>query len=62
VFALGLAARIEVVRGTVARRVLIAAVALTTLVAAQGLLAYWLRTIPVDKVTFHQRLVSAWHW
>jgi hypothetical protein len=46
----------------VARQVLIAAVALTTIVAAQGLLAYWLKTIPADKATLHQRLVSAWHW
>jgi hypothetical protein len=62
VFALGLAALLETIRGVLARRLLIAAIALTSLVAVQGMYAYWFHLIPGDGTTFEQRLESFEHW
>ena len=62
VFALGLAALIDAARGAVARRALMAAIAVTTLLAVHGMVAYWLHTIPYDQTTFHQYLASFWHY
>ena len=62
VFALGLAALLEVARGAVAQRALITAVGLTTVIAVHGLLAYWLFVVPGDKTTFHQYVQSLQHW
>ncbi len=62
VFALGLAALIESARAVVSRRIVIAAIALTTLIAVQGLLGYWLKTIPGDHATVHQRIQSFVRW
>jgi hypothetical protein len=58
VFALGLAALIESARGVIARRALAAAVAVTTLLAVHGMVAYWRKEIPYDQTTFHQYLES----
>jgi hypothetical protein len=62
VFALGLAALIETVRGAFARRLLLAAIVLTTLIAVQGMYAYWFHLIPGDGTTLDQRLESFEHW
>ena len=62
VFALGLAALIEVARGALARPAVVAAVGLTTLVAVHGMLAYWLFVIPGDRTTLHQWVESLQHW
>ena len=52
VFALGIAALIETVRGRVARKVLVAALALAALLAVHSMVAYWSRSIPVDGTTW----------
>jgi hypothetical protein len=52
VFALGIAALIETVHGRVARRVLVAGLALATLLAVHSMVAYWTRSIPVDGTTW----------
>jgi hypothetical protein len=52
VFALGLAALIETVRGRVARPALIATIAVLTLLAVHSMVAYWSRSIPVDGATW----------
>ena len=52
VFALGIAALIETVRGRVARSVLVAALALATLLAVHSMVAYWTGSIPVDGTTW----------
>ena len=62
VFALGLAALVEAVRGAVARRLLIAVIAVSSLVAIQGMYAYWHSLIPGDGTTWHERLASLEHW
>jgi hypothetical protein len=62
VFALGLAALIETTRSLFARRVVMTMIALTTLIAVQGLLGYWLKTIPIDHATIHQRIESVVRW
>lgn len=62
VFALGLAALVEVARGTIARPAIATMVGLTTLIAIHGMLAYWLFVIPGDKTTFHQYVHSLQHW
>jgi hypothetical protein len=62
VFALGLAALVDAARGVVARRAVGAAVALTTVLAVHGMLAYWLKTIPYDHTTLHEYATSFWHW
>jgi hypothetical protein len=62
VFALGLAALIEVARGTISRPALATAVGVTTLAAVHGMLAYWLFVIPGDKTTFQQYVASLGHW
>ncbi|HUY71558.1 MAG TPA: hypothetical protein VMV08_04910 [Gaiellaceae bacterium] len=46
----------------IARRLLIAAIALTTLIAVQGMYADWHYLIPGDGTTLHQRLESFEHW
>ena len=58
VFALGLAALIETARGRVARRILLGAIAVTTLLAVHAMLAYWQREIPVDGTTWDVYLRS----
>jgi hypothetical protein len=58
VFALGLAALVETVRGVVGRRVLMGAVALTTLLAVHGMLAYWVHAVPNDQTSLHRYLES----
>ena len=62
VFALGLAALIETAQGVTARRALLVAMAVTTLLAVHGMLAYWRKTIPYDETTFHQYLESFRYW
>jgi hypothetical protein len=62
VFALGLAALIECARGVIARRAVTAAVAVTTLLAVHGIVAYWRKEIPYDQTTFHQYLESFRYW
>jgi hypothetical protein len=61
VFALGLGALIETMRGLVGRA-LGAAIVLTTLVAIHGMLAYWLFVIPGDRTDFTIYLRSLHHW
>jgi hypothetical protein len=58
VFALGLAALVEVARGAIAGPVLGVALGVTTLLAIHGMLAYWLYLIPGDLTTFHRYLES----
>jgi hypothetical protein len=62
VFALGLAALVESVRGAAARRALAAAIAVTTLLAVHGMVGYWLRSIPYDHTTFSEYLDSFVHY
>jgi len=62
VFALGLAALVETARGTAARRAVLAAVVVTSLLAVHALIAYWLKTIPLDGTTFRQYLESFRSW
>ena len=62
VFALGLAALCEGVRGARSRRALGVAIAVTTLLAVHGMVAYWLKTIPVDEATFRNYLDSFRYW
>jgi hypothetical protein len=62
IFALGLASLVETVRGVAARRLLIAAIALSSLIALQGMYAYWHSLIPGDRTTWHERLASFEHW
>jgi len=62
VFALGLAALYESARGALARRGLNIAIALTTLLAVHGMVAYWLKAIPYDQTTLHQYLDSFVHY
>jgi hypothetical protein len=52
VFALGLAALIETVRGRATRRVLVGVAAVLTLLAVHSMVAYWTRSIPVDGTTW----------
>jgi hypothetical protein len=61
VFALGLAALIETSQGLVGRAVG-AAVAVTSVVAVHGMLAYWLFVIPGDRTGFTTFLASLHHW
>ena len=61
VFALGLAAFIEVARAASARLAL-AAVAVTSVLGVHAMLAYWLFVIPGDKTTLHQYFESLQHW
>jgi hypothetical protein len=58
VFALGLAAIVEVARGARARRALAIAIAVTTLLGVHGMITYWLKAIPYDKTTFGEYLNS----
>jgi len=62
VFALGLAALYESARRGAARRVLNVSITLTTLLAVHGMLSYWLKTIPIDQVTFREYLDSFGHY
>jgi hypothetical protein len=61
ILALGLAAMIEATRTVIARRMLNAAIAVTTLLAIHGMLAYWLHDIPYDGTTWHTYLSSFAH-
>jgi hypothetical protein len=61
-FALGLAALIDAARTVAARRALALAIGVTTLLAVHGMVAYWLKTIPVDRTTLHQYLASFWRY
>ena len=58
VFALGIAALIETVRGRVARRVLVAGLALATLLAVHSMVAYWTESIPFDGTTWDKYVRS----
>jgi hypothetical protein len=58
VFALGLAALVEVARGAIARAALGVAVGLMTLLAIHGMLAYWLYVLRGDGTTFHRYVQS----
>jgi hypothetical protein len=62
VFALGLAAIVEAVRGVGARRALALAIAVTTLLGLHGMLTYWLKAIPYDQTTFAEYLNSFVHY
>jgi hypothetical protein len=52
IFALGLAALIETVRGPIGRPVLMAGIAASTLLATHAMVAYWLQWIPIDHTTW----------
>jgi hypothetical protein len=58
IFALGFAALVERARGITMRRVLNSTIALTTLLAVHGMLAYWTQRIPYDGTTWHQYVQS----
>ena len=58
VFALGLAALIEGARSIVARRVVLAAIAVTTVIAVQAMFGYWAGRIPTDHATLHDYQLS----
>jgi hypothetical protein len=62
VFALGLAALIEVARGAVTRKALAVAIVVTSLLAVHGMVTYWLKAIPYDQTTWHQYLDSFVHY
>jgi hypothetical protein len=62
VFALGLAALVESAKAPVARRAVAAALALTTVLAIHGMLAYWLKAIPPDRTTLHEYVASFRTW
>jgi hypothetical protein len=51
VFALGLAAIVEQVRGRRSRRVLLATAAVCALLSVHATVAYWLQDIPYDGTT-----------
>lgn len=58
VFALGLAALCESVRGLAGRRILVLALAVTTLLGVHGMVTYWIKAIPYDQTTWHDYLHS----
>ena len=45
-----------------ARRLVISAIALTSILAVHGMVSYWLKSIPYDQATFHDYLNSFIHW
>ncbi len=61
IFALGLAALVESVSAVAARRVLNAAIVVTTLIAVHGMLGYWTQHIPYDGTTWHEYVSSYAH-
>jgi hypothetical protein len=61
VLAFGLAALIDAARGPAVRALVYGALALTTLVAVHGMLAYWQQTIPFDGATAHDFFASFRH-
>jgi hypothetical protein len=61
VLALGLAALVEAASAVPARHAVNGAIALTTLVAVHGMLAYWTRHIPYDGTTWHEYVSSYAH-
>jgi hypothetical protein len=62
VFAFGLAATVEAARSVVARRIVLVAVGVTTLLAVHGMLGVWLKTVPFDNTTIGEYLASFTHW
>jgi hypothetical protein len=58
IFALGLAALVEATRTVFARRARNSAIALMTLIAVHGMLAYWTRHVPYDGTTWHEYVSS----
>jgi hypothetical protein len=62
VWAFGLAALVESARSEAARRVVLAAVGLTTVLALHGMVAYWRKEIPYDGTTLRQYLESFRYW
>ena len=61
VLALGFAALVETTRSVAGRRLLAVAIAVTTLLAIHGMLAYWLQDVPYDGTTWHTYLESFAH-
>jgi hypothetical protein len=62
VLALGLAALIQQARSAWPRRAVTAALALTTLLAVHGIVAYWLQAIPPDHATWRDYAESFWRY
>lgn len=58
VFALGLAALIDSVRGRIARRATLVAVLILTGLAVHSMIDYWLGIVPFDGTTWHQYVDS----
>lgn len=61
ILALGFAALVEHARSVVKRRVLSAAIVLTTVIAVHGMVAYWTQQIPYDGTTWDQYVRSYTH-